>query len=330
VRDWVGEAAVMGIWEVLKKYRWFRREFHRMLGELCRERPDVLLLVDYPGFNLRFAAAVRRRSPSTRIIQYVSPQVWAWNRGRIPRMARLLDELICLFPFEKPLLEEGGVRVSFVGHPLVDELAESRCEEVAREEGLVGLFPGSREREVSRLMPMMIGVAARLREGGAVRFEVPAATAALGERIRGMLRESGAESFIRVTDGGSHSLMRRAAYAVIASGTATLEAACLGVPHCIAYRVAPLTYLVARMLVKIRHIGIVNILAGREVVPEFVQSRAEASLVAAQVRRMLDSADERERMAGELAAVCAGLGGPGVHARAAAVVARWLPGGGAA
>ena len=325
--DWVEDAAVMGVWEVLKRYGFFRERFYRMLAELREFRPDVLLLIDYPGFNLRFAAAVKRECPETRIVYYVSPQVWAWNKGRIPKMVRLIDEMLCLFPFERDLLLKAGLRTTFAGHPLVDELEEKRIPGVARDPSLVGLFPGSREREVAGLFPMMIETAKRLKEWrGDLRFEVPAASVKLADRIRGLLAEAGAGGLIEVHAGSSHSLMQRACCAVIASGTATLEAAYFGLPYCLVYRVAPLTYVVAKLLVKIKYIGIVNILAGEEVVREFIQGAAEPSVVTAELRKFLESLEERAALQARLAETTAKLGGPGAHDRAAAVVAGWLTG----
>lgn len=327
--DWVEDAAVMGVWEVLKRYGWFKERFAAMLADLGSFRPDVLLLIDYPGFNLRFADAVKRAFPETRIVYYVSPQVWAWNKGRIPKMVRLLDEMLCLFPFERPIFEDAGLKTTFVGHPIVDELEEKRLPGVVRDEGLVGLFPGSREREVARLFPMMIGTAKGLREWRQdLRFEVPAASAKLAVQIKGMLESEGAAGLITVNTGESHALMQRAGCAVIASGTATLEAAYFGLPYCLVYRVAPLTYVLARLLVKIKHIGIVNILAGEEVVREFIQGRAVAPLVAAELRGLIESPDRREALQARLAETSGRLGGPGAHERAAAAVARWLTGAG--
>lgn len=323
--DWVEDAAVMGVWEVLKRYGWFKERFSRMLGELREFRPDVLLLIDYPGFNLRFAEAVRRESPETRIVYYVSPQVWAWNKGRIPKMVRLLDEMLCLFPFEQPIFENAGLKTTFVGHPIVDELEVKRIAGVVRDESLVGLFPGSREREIARLFPLMIESALRLRSWRAdLRFEVPAASSKLAAQIRGQITAAGAGEWIVVKTGESHSLMQRAGCAVIASGTATLEAAYFGLPYCLVYRVAPLTYIMAKLLVKIRYIGIVNILAGEEVVKEFVQGRAEASAVANELRGFIESPAKRSALQARLAETAARLGGLGAHERAAAAVARWL------
>lgn len=323
--DWVEDAAVMGVWEVLKRYGWFKQRFGEMLKDLKAFQPDVLLLIDYPGFNLRFADAVKRESPKTKIVYYVSPQVWAWNKGRIPKMVRLLDEMICLFPFEKPIFEDAGLKTSFVGHPLVDELEAKRLDGEVRNESLVGLFPGSREREVARLFPMMVEVAKRMNGWrGGLRFEVPAASEKLAKQIRALATEAGAASLIKVTVGGSHSLMQRAGCGVIASGTATLEAAYYGLPYCLVYKVAPLTYIMAKILVKIRFIGIVNILAKEEVVKEFIQADAHPDAVAKQLQGLMESDKKRESLQKRLSETVALMGDPGVHERTARVVASWF------
>ena len=323
--DWVEDAAVMGVWEVLKKYGWFHERFARMMIELREFRPRVLLLIDYPGFNLRFAEAVRREFPEIKIIQYISPKVWAWNKRRIPKMARILDEVLCLFPFEVAIFEVAGLKASFVGNPLVDQLQGVLAADISRDEHLVGLFPGSREREVARLFPMMIEVAGRLRTWRAdLNFEVPAATEKLAVEIRSLIDEAGAAGWIKVRTGRSHELMRQASCGVIASGTATLEAACLGIPYCLVYRVAPLTYLLAKLLVKIEFIGLVNIIAGERVVEELVQSDASPEKVAAELKRLIESPGLASKMQERLAGVAALLGEPGVEKRAAARVAEWI------
>ncbi len=323
--DWVEEAAVMGIWEVLKRYGWFKERFHAMLADLRKFQPDVLLLIDYPGFNLRFADAVKRECPATKIIYYISPKVWAWNKRRIPIMAKLLDEMLCLFPFEKPILEGGGLKTTFVGNPLVDELEEQRIPGMERDELLVGLFPGSREREVARLFPIMIETAKLLLTTKVeLKFEVPAASPKLASQIHHLLKNAGASDLITVTNGGSHSLMQRAGCAVIASGTATLEAAYYGLPYCLVYRMAPVTYLAAKVLVKIELIGLVNILAGEEVIEELIQGEAEPGAIAISLRAFINSPAKRQALQARLAEVTAMLGGPGAHDRAAKAVAGWL------
>ncbi len=325
LNDWVEEAAVMGVWEVLKRYGWFKQRFAEMMEAVEKFQPDLLLLIDYPGFNLRFAEAVRREFPKTRIIYYISPKVWAWNKRRIPVMARVLDEMLCLFPFEKPIFENAGLKTTFVGNPLVDELEEKRLPGVQRDERLVGLFPGSREREIARLFPMMVETAKLLKcSRRELKFEVPAASAKLAGQIRALSAEAGAGDWITVTDGGSHSLMQRACCAVIASGTATLEAAYYGLPYCLVYRVAPLTYVLGRMLVKIEHIGLVNILAGEGVIEELIQADAQPDAVARSLRGFLESPAKREALQVRLAETASKLGGRGAHERAAQAVAGWL------
>ncbi len=240
-------------------------------------------------------------------------------------MVRLLDEMLCLFPFEQPIFQDAGLKTTFVGHPLVDELEERRLTGVERDGRLVGLFPGSREREVSRLFPMMIGTARRLRETKPeLRFEAPAASPALGAMMRRMLEEAGGDVGIKVTDGGSHALMQRAVCAVIASGTATLEAAYFGLPYCLVYKVTWSTYLLGRMLVKLDHIGLVNILAGEGGVEEFIQADADPVVVAASMERFLDHPEQREALCVLLAETASKLGGTGAHERAARAVAGWF------
>lgn len=325
LKDWVEDAAVMGIWEVLKRYGWFKARFDEMLADLKQFQPDVLLLIDYPGFNLRFADAVKRDCPGVKIVYYISPQVWAWNKGRIPKMVRILDEMMCLFPFEQPIFQNAGLKTTFVGHPLVDELEEKRLPDVVRDENLVGLFPGSREREVARLFPMMIESARKLREWrGDLKFQVPAASPKLVGQIDALLKEAGASDWITVTSGGSHALMQKACCGVIASGTATLEAAYYGLPYCLVYRTAPLTYVLAKILVKIRHIGLVNILAEEGVVEEFIQGAAEPVAVSKALREFLEFPEKRTALQSRLAETTAKLGGGGAHEKAAGAVARWL------
>ena len=310
LRDWVEDAAVMGIWEVLKRYGWFKQRFTEMMAELKKIQPDVLLLIDYPGFNLRFAAAVKRECPRTRIIYYISPKVWAWNKRRIPIMAKLLDEMLCLFPFEQKILESAGIKTTFVGNPLVDELEERRLVGVGRD---------------ARLFPMMIEAAKLLKSWREeIKFEVPAASEKLADQIHALLLESDMGDSIAVTTGGSHSLMQRASCAVIASGTATLEAAYYGLPYCLVYRMAPLSYMMAKILVKIEHVGLVNILAGEGVVDELIQSKAEPVAVSVALKAFLESPEKCDALKMKLAEISSMLGGRGAHERAARAVAAWL------
>lgn len=322
VRDWVADAAVMGIVEVLKHYSWFKKKFDQTIAEVVAWQPDVLLLIDYPGFNLRLAKALKARGLATKVVHYVAPQVWAWNRGRVPKVAASHDLLLCLFPFEKDIFEEFGLKTVCVGHPLVDELEELRIS-ATRESRLVGLFPGSREREVARLFPIMLeSVQILLQKVPGVHFESAAASAGLAKTMQKMRVEAGlSETQLKITIGGSQALMQRAECAVLASGTATLEAGFYGLPYCLIYAVSWGTFLASRVLLKIKHLGLINILAKREVVPEFLQDEANAYEISFFLHGLLENPAVRAKMTAELLEVAATLGDSGVHERGAQAIA---------
>lgn len=318
LQDWIDDAAVVGLWEVLRRYGWFKERFDRTVAEVLAWKPDVLLLIDYPGFNLRLANEVAEHSPRTKIVHYVAPQVWAWNQKRIPRIAASHDLMLCLFPFEVPIFESAGLRSRCVGHPLVDELEEKRIS-IKPDAKVVGLFPGSRSKEVGRLFPMMLE-AVRIvhhRHPG-IRFRTAAASGKVELVMREVLAQSGLpEGLVEIQLGESQVLMQSVGCGVVASGTATLEAAYYGMPYCLVYQVAWPTYLLARQLVKLPHIGLINILAGREVVLELVQNEANAYEVAKWVGSNVDDPGRRELLRSELLEAASKLGQTGVHERAA-------------
>jgi lipid-A-disaccharide synthase len=322
--DWADEA-VVGLWDVLKKYGYFKAQFARMLADLARLNPTALILIDYPGFNLRLAAAARRRHPGMKIIYYISPQVWAWNRGRIPKMARWLDLMLCIFPFEKTLYEQSGLKTEFVGHPMLDSLAAKRID-APRDERLVALLPGSRGKEVRKIFPIMLAAARlMLRERPDLRFAASAASIPLANEMRAALATAGLdETFCTVQIGTAHELMQRAVAGLVCSGTATLEAAYFGLPMVILYKVAWLTWVVGKRLVKVDFLGMPNLLAGREIVREFLQEGAQPGPIATELLRLTGSLDVRTAVQRELAAVIEKLGQPGAGARAALAVAREL------
>lgn len=322
VRNWVEDAAVVGVWEVLRRYGWFKKRFEETLSEILELRPAVLLLIDYPGFNLRLAKQIHEKLPATKIVHYVAPQVWAWNQKRIPQIATTHDLMICLFPFEVPLFEEAGLRSRCLGHPLVDELEEKRIK-VGRRENLIGLFPGSRIKEVCRLFPMMLESASRLlKENPEIRFVAAAASEKVARVMGNFLEASGLpDNLVEVQTGESQYLMQTVTCGVVASGTATLEAAYYGMPYCLVYRVAWPTFLMAKQLVKLKFIGLINILAGRELVREFIQTEANAYEVAFWLGQALANEGERAKLSGELLEAASRLGEPGVHERAAHEIA---------
>jgi lipid-A-disaccharide synthase len=325
IRDWCDQAAVVGLWEVIKKYGYFRAEFARALGEIQATQPAAVMLVDYPGFNLRLAKALRKHGWKRPILYYISPQVWAWNRGRIPQMARVLDVMLCIFPFEKALYEQSGLHTEFVGHPMVDALAARRTAEL-REIDLVALLPGSRRREVRKIFPPMLEAARLLKHTHpSLRFAAAAASAArLDEMCVARDALGWGEAECAITTGDAHRLMQIATVGMVASGTATVEAAYFGLPHLIAYRVAALTYWVGRMVIRVDHLGMINVLAGREVVREFIQGDCTPSALALEAARLLDDAAYRDAQVRSLAEVVATLGPGGAARRTAEAILPWL------
>lgn len=322
VEDWLDEAAVLGLWEVLKKYGYFHAKMEETVGRILNEDPEGVLLIDYPGFNLRLARRLRKAGYGGKLIYYISPQVWAWKKGRVKVMAELLDLMICIFPFEKPLYEDSGLRTVFSGHPIIDSLAPLRVEEIEREPDLIALLPGSREREVEALFPPMAEAAVRLKQQHPeLRFAAAAVNERLAERMRVIANEIRLHpGCLEIGVGNVHELMRRAEAGVVASGTATLEAAFFGLPYCLVYRVAWPTYVVGKAVVRVKHLGIVNVIADREVVRELLQGDACGEKIAQEVGRLLESAEARDALRVELGKVVDGLGGGGAHKNAAHAV----------
>lgn len=320
MRNWIDAAAVVGLWEVVKHYGYFKKEFATALDEIAASNPDAIVLIDYPGFNLRLARAVRRRSPHLKIIYYISPQVWAWNRGRIRQMAGYLDLMLCIFPFEAELYNLSGLRTIFVGHPMIENLAKRRAGE-ARDPNLIGLFPGSRSREVKKILPVM------LRAGGEIaarrpetRFEVAAASGALAVEIERILAISSLRDRVRVVTGDASSTMQRAGVGLVASGTATLESAYFRLPFVLVYKVSWPTYFAARLLMRTPFLGMPNVLAGREIVPEFLQHEARPKAIAESVLRLMNDPDARRQMMSEFDVIIEKLGETGASAKAARAI----------
>lgn len=273
VEDWADQAAVIGIVEVLKHARFFMNKLKEMTERIAAEQPEGLLLIDYPGFNQRLAERVHECSPKTKIAWFIAPMVWAWHKSRVPKLARVLDLMMCTFPFEKPLFEAAGLRTEFVGHPLVDDILEKRRTDV-REKGLIGLFPGSRNREIERHFPVFLQVVRQLQTSHPEwRFETSASSEKLAATMRRMMEKAGVPAdLINISPGSYHDLMDRAEAALVASGTATLEAALHELPHALVYKVAWGTYMMGRMLLTIKYIGMVNILIDKPVTRELIQN----------------------------------------------------------
>jgi lipid-A-disaccharide synthase len=316
-KNWIGDAAVLGLWEVLRKYGYFREQFRETFSEIQESKPDAVVLIDYPGFNLRLARALRRQSQHHKTIYYISPQVWAWNRGRIKRMAHFIDLVLCIFPFETDLYAASGLRAVFVGHPMIERL-ETQKIDTHRDQNLIGLFPGSRSREVRKIFPVMIQAARRLLQfNPTLRFQVAAASEELAREISEQLAD---RQGIEITVGQTATIMQRAFVGMVASGSATLEAAYYGMPFVLIYKVAWPTYVAARLVVNVDFLGMPNLLAAKEVVPEFIQHEAKPDAIVKAVRLLMEDSPARDRMISDFDATTSKLGGTGASERAAQAI----------
>ncbi|MCX7885766.1 MAG: lipid-A-disaccharide synthase [Verrucomicrobiae bacterium] len=303
------EHAVVGLVEVIKKYRMFRGIFRRLVAEAEIRRPDAVVLVDFPGFNLRFATEMKRRG--LRVIYYISPQVWAWHAGRARRIQRDVDLMLSIFPFEKQWYARHApmLQVEFVGHPLADQITPPERNGTRRTRAVLFL-PGSRQREVDRIWPVMRAVADRLPRD--VQLVAVAVNKALANKIR--------HPRVHVEVGTARDWMRRVALAITASGTATMECAFSACPMIVLYKVNWLTYLVGRAVITVNWLAMPNVLAGRQVVPEFIQHDATPERIAAAAVELLENEEKRCEVAKQLLGVAATLGGPGASERAAKAI----------
>ena len=303
------EHAVVGLVEVLKNYGKFRRIFWDLVREAEKRRPEAVVLVDFPGFNLRFAAQMKKRG--IKVVYYISPQLWAWHAHRAKQIKRDVDLMLTIFPFEKSWYAKHApkLRVEFVGHPVVERIQKTG-DRKQKTENLVLLLPGSREREVKKIWPIMAKVVDRM------PADLQFVAAAVDARSAAMMKHPR----VKVAVGGAHELMQRATLAITASGTATMECAFFGCPMIVVYKVNWLTYLIGRMIVKVNWLAMPNVIANREIVPEFLQHRATPDALANAALELLRDTAKREAMQRELVKVVESLGGPGASERAAAFV----------
>ncbi len=315
--------AVMGFAEVFRQIPQHYRLLTALGARLRSGSVALVVLIDYPGFNMRLARAAR--GAGVPVLYYITPQVWAWGANRLPRLAQLITRAAVILPFEAPLLRGAGVDATFVGHPLLDHSAELPDRASARaalglepSAAVLALFPGSRRQEIERHLDTFVATARRL-ENSVTGLRVVVSVAP------GMTIESKRCPY-RQVENQSQLVLRAADAALCKSGTVTLEAAVAGCPLVIAYRTSRLTYALARRVVRIPHIGLVNVVAGREVAPEFVQGAMTPDAMAAALQPLLrDNSTERRAMLEGLRAVRAQLGSPGAASRVADLADSLVP-----
>jgi lipid-A-disaccharide synthase len=315
------DLAVMGLVEVISRLKFILGVMGALKRSLKTERPDLVILIDYPGFNLPLAKAAKKKG--IKVFYYISPKVWAWRKGRIKTIKRVVDQMALILPFEEEIYRQARVRATFVGHPLLDEIALSKTAEEIRDDlGLeagkttVALLPGSREGEVRRLLPEMVRAAEILADRfPAIQFILPVAHTLPTELIKGIIAKCGIP--VRLFSGKTYEVLSISDVAIVASGTATLETALLVKPMVIVYKVSPLTYFLGKMIVRVKHMGLANLIAGKTVVPELMQKDFTPERVAHEVTVILEDRNIRDRMIKDLSDIRTRLGETGASRRAA-------------
>lgn len=324
-----GDTAVVGLTELWEKRRALRDALQRLRDHLATVRPALLICIDFPDFNLLLARTAHRlRIP---VCYFISPQVWAWRRGRIRTIRRLVKKMLVLFPFEEAMYREAGVNVTFVGHPLLDALADVPRQDACRaalglagSAPVLGLLPGSRQAEMRRHLPLLLQAASLLTAARPDLEVLLGLTPSLdGRAVEAAVEASGVRATVIL--GRTSEVIRAADLLLAVSGTVTLEAAILGTPMIITYRLGALSWLLARLLVRVRFIGLPNLVANEGIVPELIQFDATPERLATTAAAILDSPERQARMRAALAEVRARLGTPGAAERAAREVLALLP-----
>lgn len=322
------QLSVLGLGDVLRSYFIYRKIFYETLAEALRFQPDALILIDSPAFNLRFAKKIQKRIPT---IYYISPQIWAWGGRRIHTIKKTVDKMIVILPFEKSLYDQVGVPCEFVGHPALDRVQASAERSSLRkdfgirpEERAVALLPGSRAPEVARILPIMLETARLLKK------EMPETTFFLcpAPNVKLELYDSLLNKFpeVRKIEGRLYDLVSAADFALVASGTATLETALLGTPFFLLYKASWSTYFLGKRLIRVPYLGIVNLLAGKGIVLEFIQGQALPARIACEAQMHLQKEELLTKMKQEFLKVREKLGEGGASRRAAESILKMLPG----
>ena len=321
------DVGVLGVVEIVRKLPALRRAWKRLISEIDRRGPRLAILTDFPAFHLRLSRVLRRKH--VRNIYFVCPQFWAWRPWRVRLVKRRFVRGLCIFPFEEDFYRKAGVQTDWIGHPLVDAVrAPANRETFAARYGLdtmlaiVAVLPGSRPSELAHHMPQLMAAVAQMNSTTKRQFVFAAAPGLTQAQLKAHM--AGLAPAITTVENATYELLGAAQVAIVSSGTATIEAALLGVPMVVVYRVAPFTAWVVRHLVHTRFFAMVNVLAGKEIVPELIQDAFTTERVVRETERLLASAEARETMRRELAGVREKLGPPGAIERAADIIAEMI------
>jgi lipid-A-disaccharide synthase len=322
------ELSVVGIVEVCTRLPQIVKAFQTLKREILNSPPDLLILIDYPDFNMRIAAVARKHWVP--VLYYISPQIWAWRQNRVKKIARLVDQMAVIFPFEKPFYEQHGVPVQFVGHPLLDREVPvmdtpALLQQFAMKNQwpIIGLLPGSRNAEIDRLLPVMVAAASLIqKEFPQAQFIIPVAPGIREEEIKERSNRQGLS--VTIVKNHLHQALHICHLVLVASGTATLETALMKKPMIIMYRISLLTYLVGRLMVRVSTIGLANIVAGKQIVPELIQGDASPQRVFQEAVSLLKDPRRMAAMEKELALVRELLGSRGASERVASMAFEML------
>jgi lipid-A-disaccharide synthase len=322
----ISELAFMGFWEVLVNISAILRNIRQCKSDLLEYRPDVLILVDYPGFNLRIAEFARRQG--MRVVYYISPQIWAWKQSRVKKIRRDVDKMLVILPFEKAFYQRFNYPVEFPGHPLLDAIAAETGthdrdgflkNNHLPDKPLVALLPGSRRQEIARMLGVMTGIAPRFPE---VQFVI-AGLSGHNHDFYGAFAENGN---ISIVFDQTYPLLLNARAALVASGTATLETALFDVPQAVCYKAGKISYHIARKLIKVKYISLVNLIMDRPVVKELIQDDLNEKTLEAELRRLLYDDISRKAMLNDYQVLRQKLGGTGASKKAARIIHQYITG----
>ena len=320
--------AVVGLSEVAAHFASIVKVFRRVSKVLRNWRPHLVVLIDYPEFNLQIAGKAKKLGIP--VMYYISPQIWAWRAGRVKTIRRRVDRMVSILPFEEKIYRDAGVDVTFVGHPLLDNVKAKEERDLSRDkyvqprrERLVGLLPGSRQGEVNALLPPMLDAAVILSEKiPGIHLLMPLAPTIDHDQVFPFLE--GRQLPLTVIENNTHEIIQVCEVIIAASGTVTLEAAILGTPLVVIYKVNPLTYWLGKRLVKVKHVALANIVAGETVAPELIQNDATPEKIAHETVSILNDSERQEWIRHRLAGVRQNLGTQGASEKAAAVALELL------
>jgi lipid-A-disaccharide synthase len=316
----INEMSVLGFWDVMKRFAFFRGVYRNLVSAMDESQPDLLILIDYPGMNLKLARAAKEQG--IKVFYYIAPQVWAWGANRIQKMVRLVDKMAVIIPFEEKMFQQAGIDAKFVGHPLLETVnSKIGRDEFFQKHGLnldqkvVGLLPGSRILEVKRLLPEMLQTVRQLQKSHPEIQTIISKADSVALNIYQEILQNNNQ--VKLVDNSTYEIMKHSDLLIVASGTATLESALFNTPLIVVYKVDPISYLIGKQLVKIDTIGLVNVIAERKIVPEFIQHQFRKDRILPEIEKLLFDKNQRAVIINNLKKIKKKLGVPGASSRSA-------------